>query len=250
MAAQYTEISLEEMETFLKRAFRALRPKQGVHRGEYYYDLKLSDHVIVRVWTSVQRGSQSGASVGQDAIRVQLMGAQVERPLMKGKAPIVKRTQGWKNSLQGKIEDMMETYEEKPDYWDSRGSGSSAPAEIAPRDRYEEPDDWDPADEPREVAPSSPPSRPAPQKGIPITPPQLKYLGFLMRGPKGHSSEIRGLLYDYGIEEPYDAEVLGRLTKAQATNLISRMAPERRYAEDAELSDPNPSYSYDFRGVN
>ncbi len=252
MAAQYTEISLEEMETFLKRAFRALRPKQGVQRGEYYYDLKLSDHVIVRVWTSIQRGSQSGAGVGQDAIRVQLMGVQVERPLMKGKAPIVKRTQGWKNTLQGKIEDMMETYEEKPDYWDSRGSGSSAPAEIAPRDRYEdqeEPDDWDPADETHEVVPP-PPSRPPPQKGAPITPPQLKYLSYLIRGPKGRSSEIRGLLYEYGIEEPYDAEALGQLTKLQASNLISKMAPERRYAEDDELSDPNPSYSYDFRGVN
>jgi len=250
MAAQYTEISLEEMETFLKRAFRALRPKQGVYRNTYYFDLKLSDSVAIRVWSSIKRHSQSGADVGESSIKILLVSAQMGRPLMKDKSPIVKRTQGWKNSLQGKIEDMMETYEDKPDYWDSRGSGRSAPAEIAPQERYEdqeEPDAWDSADEPREVAP---PPRPAPQKGAPITPPQLKYLGFLMRGPKGHSSEIRGLLYDYGIEEPYDSEALGQLTKAQASNLISRMAPERRYAEDDELSAPEPSYSYDFRGVD
>lgn len=241
MAAQYTEISLDEMETFLKRAFRALRPRQGVQRGEYYYDLKLSDHVVIRVWTSIQRGSQSGAGVGQDAIRIQLIGVQVDRPLMKGKAPIVKRTQGWKNSLQGKVEDLLETYEEKPDYWDSRGSGkSSVPMEV----EVSAPDRDVDFSEPLEVIQ---PARPAPPSGSLITPNQLKYLNFLLKGPKGHSSEIRGLLFDYGVEAPYNLDSLSRLTKSQASTLISKLVPSNRFAEE---SDFDLDYSYDFRGVD
>lgn len=242
MAAQYTEISLDDMETFLKRGFRALRPKQGVQKGEYYYDLKLSDHVVIRVWTSIQRGSQSGAGVGQDAIRVQLIGIQVDRPLMKGKAPIVKRTQGWKNSLQGKIEDMLEEYEGKADYWDARGSGRSSMPIVEEPTRDEAPNDS--FEEPLE-----PPQRPnpAPQSGIPITPKQLKYLSFLLKGSAGRSSLIRGLLFDYGLEPPYTSDDLSRLTKAQASILISKMVPDQRYAA---AIDDDLAYSYDYRGVN
>lgn len=127
MAAQYTEVTLDDMDKFLKRGFRALRPKQGVHNREYYYDLSLSPNVAIRVWTSVSRGYDSSAGVGEDAIRVQLMGTGVKRPLMSGKAPIVKRTQGWRNSLQNKIEDLMEVYDDRSDYWESKGSGQAAP---------------------------------------------------------------------------------------------------------------------------
>ena len=137
MAAQYTEVTLQDMETFLKRAFHALRPRQSTHNREYYYDLELSDAVVIRVWSSVQQQSGSGAGVGEDAIRVQLMGSKTKRPLMKGKAPIVKRTQGWRTSLQNRIEEMIETYEEKHDYWDGRGEipaqpNAPAPAQQAP----------------------------------------------------------------------------------------------------------------------
>jgi hypothetical protein len=128
MAAQYTEISEQEMEVFLKRAFRALRPTKGVQK-EIYYDLKLSPQVAIRVWTSiVPWGSSAGA--GKDAIRVQFMGVKVNRPLVSGKSPIVKRTQGWRNSLQDKIEEYLELYEEKAEYWDERGGaepGSKGP---------------------------------------------------------------------------------------------------------------------------
>ena len=129
MAAQYTEISGQEMEVFLKRAFRALRPTQGMQNKEIYYDLKLSPQVAIRVWTSIRPWGAS-AGVGEDAIRVQFMGVKVNRPLVSGKAPIVKRTQGWRNTLQDKIEDYLELYEEKSEYWDARGGaepGSNGP---------------------------------------------------------------------------------------------------------------------------
>lgn len=129
MAAQYTEISLDDMERFLKRGFRSLRPKKGEVRGEVYYDLFLSPNVAVRIWTSVKPHSGMGAGVGQDAIRVQFWGVKSKRPLKKGKSPIVKRTQNWRNSLQDRIEDLIEEYEDKEDYWES--SGGREPEERA-----------------------------------------------------------------------------------------------------------------------
>jgi hypothetical protein len=117
MAAQFTEITIEEMDKYLKRAFRALRPKQNQKHSEYYYDLTLGPFVGVRVWTSVTRAGV-GAGVGSDAIRIQLISLKDERPLEKGKAPIVKRTQGWKNSLQDRIEDCIEKYESNHEFWE------------------------------------------------------------------------------------------------------------------------------------
>jgi len=128
MAAQYTEVTLEDMEKFLKRGFRALRPKQGVQFGEYYYDLGVTDYLFIRVWSSVRRGTGTGAGVGEDAIRVQLMSVQTRRPAVRGKAPIVKRTQGWRNSLQNKIEDTLEAVEEM----DAKATG--APQQESVRD--------------------------------------------------------------------------------------------------------------------
>lgn len=130
MAATFTEITLEEIQTFLKRGFRALRPREGAQRGETYYDLFLSDLVAIRVWTSIAKGHGQAAGVGQDAIRVQLIGVKIGRPLMKGKAPIVKRTQNWKTSLQKRIEEMMESYEDREDYWEQRAG--APPPEPTP----------------------------------------------------------------------------------------------------------------------
>jgi len=127
MAAQYTEVTLDDIDKFLKRGFRALRPKQGVQRSEYFYDLTLNEYMMIRVWSSVQRGADTGAGVGEDAIRVQLLSIQTQRPLLPGKAPIVKRTQGWRNTLQNKIEDAMEAAEEKMAAGDARSQQPSNP---------------------------------------------------------------------------------------------------------------------------
>lgn len=119
MAAKFTEVTLEDMDRFLKRAYRALRPKRGDSRGEVYYDLNVSrGNIFIRVWTSIRPYSGTGAGVGQDAIRVMLV-TKGGKPLMpKGK--IVKRTQNWKNSLQDRIEELLEVYESKTEYWRGR----------------------------------------------------------------------------------------------------------------------------------
>ncbi len=113
MAAQYTEVSLDEMRTFLKRAFHALEPqKESNERGEVVINLPLSDHVMIKVFTSIAAGREQAAGVGADAIRVGLY--RDGRPLKSGKWPIVKRTQGWKDNLRERVEDMMEKADADP----------------------------------------------------------------------------------------------------------------------------------------
>ena len=119
MAATYTPVSLEEMETFLKRAFRVLKPELRVDKGEKYFFLKVlkddghpSEAAGIRVWTSISARGDMGAGVGQDAIRVQLYSIRKDKPLKPGKAPIVKRTQGWRDSLHARIEDAMDDYDD------------------------------------------------------------------------------------------------------------------------------------------
>lgn len=150
MAAQFTEVTLEDMEVFIKRAYRALRPKRGESRGEVYFDLNLShDNIFIRVWTSIRPHSGMGADVGKDAIRVSLV-TKGGKPLMpKGK--IVKRTQNWRSGLQDRVDDFLEVYESKKEYWDQRreerdGVSTQKPAtppgdtpepETHPGDRHE-----------------------------------------------------------------------------------------------------------------
>ena len=112
MAAQFTEISLDGMVTFLKRAFHALSPqRQIIIKGEIVVDLPISDNVSILVFTTVHQGGQSGAGIGTDAIRVGLY--RGGRPLQSGKLPIVKRTQNWKDNLRERIEDQIEAYDSK-----------------------------------------------------------------------------------------------------------------------------------------
>ncbi len=111
--AQYTEVSLKEMESFISRAFRALHPKKSAIRGETVFDLHLSDKAGIRVWSSIAEHGTSGADVGADAIRVQLYNFSKGAPLIPGKAPIVKRTQGWRDNLRERIEDYIEAYDSK-----------------------------------------------------------------------------------------------------------------------------------------
>lgn len=119
-AATYTEVSIQDMENFVKRAFRALNPKKDVLRGEIVFDLFLSDKSGIRVWTSIPAHGTTGADVGADAIRVQFYNFAKQRPMLTGKAPIVKRTQGWRDSLKDRIEDIMELYDDREEYWESR----------------------------------------------------------------------------------------------------------------------------------
>ncbi len=114
-AATFTPISFPEMEQFIKRAFRALKPKQGDHRGEIYYDLYLNDSKTlgIRVFTSIGSGRDMAAGEGADAIRVGLYNFKKNGPLKRGNFPIVKRTQNWRDSLKDRIEDCVEMYSER-----------------------------------------------------------------------------------------------------------------------------------------
>jgi hypothetical protein len=120
MAVQFTNVTQAEMDKFLTRAFRALTPRRSTHRGEIYYDLLLSSLVAVRVWTSIRDGASQGAGIGEDAIRIQLYSIRSQRPLKSGKAPIVKRTQNWRDNLQDRIEAEMEDYHDREGYWEGR----------------------------------------------------------------------------------------------------------------------------------
>lgn len=110
MAAMFTEVTLPEMDSFLRRAFRALKPKPNTWRGEVAYDLFLSDKVVVRVYTSISPSRGVGADIGSDAIRVGLYSTN-GRPLKSGKMPIVKRTQNWRDNLRERVEEAMEQYQ-------------------------------------------------------------------------------------------------------------------------------------------
>ena len=109
-AATFTDIGIEDIRKFLKGAFHALEPHESTTTsGEVTIDLALSDDVAIKVFTSVHVGREQAAGVGADAIRVGLY--RRGRPLKSGSWPIVKRTQGWKENLRERVEDMMEVYD-------------------------------------------------------------------------------------------------------------------------------------------
>ncbi len=66
MAATFTQITLQEMDSYLKRAFRALRPTRTVVRGEVVYDLSLNETktIGVRIFTSIGQGRDLAAEQG------------------------------------------------------------------------------------------------------------------------------------------------------------------------------------------
>lgn len=254
MAATFTEVTLDDMDKFLKRGFRILRPVQGQQRGEFYYDLRVGKFVGIRVWTSVSIHSGTGAGVGSDAIRVQLISLKDKGPLERGKAPIVKRTQGWRNSLQNKIEELVEKYEEREDFWEQWAETrqrSSGPARAI--QQYEEEQD-----EPVQVvvpqedlAPPPPPSRPTPrpeyQRTVPldrlqggITTPQLGFIRSMLRSIDHEEWRNLGLNTATGFDHiPTDAQ-LRTLSKQQASATIETLLKagygRRQASEFPELS--------------
>ena len=121
MAIQYTPVTLEEIRSFILRAFRALRPTQAYARdGDICYDLHLSEGISVRVNTSVSRGREQAKGKGQDAIRVMLFNFSTGFPTRAGEDwPIVKRTQNWRDNLRERIEDEIETYHAREEHWES-----------------------------------------------------------------------------------------------------------------------------------
>lgn len=218
MAARYTEVTLEEIERFLKRGFRVLRPKEGTDRGEVYYDLFLSPHVAIRVWTSIAKGREQAAGVGQDAIRVQLRGVKTNRPLMKGKAAIVKRTQNWRNSLQNRVEDLIEAYEDREDYWEAR-AGGEAPAQA-------------------EEDPGTGARRPPP--GDEPTDKQIRFVMVLLRNVGSDDWRRMGLDRRFNSSDPFTEAEVRQMTRKQVSAVIGALKDAgfgRRYGNEEDLDD-------------
>lgn len=227
--ARYTEVTLDEMDKFLRRGFRALRPKQDQSRNEIFYDLKLGRWVGIRIWTSIGVRSETGAGVGSDAIRVQFISLKDEKPLEKGKAPIVKRTQGWKNSLQDRIEDYVEKYEDNDEFWEDW-------AET--RRRKDDPSTKAPSERP-------PPERPAPPPEKKFDPRQIQEATFAKLRDGTWGIRVPGDV------EPGDQVVVTRKDGRKSTHTVESVVfkgqgytlariPQSRYASEDEPED----YSY------
>lgn len=276
MAAEYTQFSLDDIEKFLKRAFRILRPKKGEKR-EIYYDLSLSKYVVIRVWTSVYRGEELVRGKERRPVRVQFLSAVNGYPLVSGKAPIVKRTQNWRKTLQDRIEDYVEKYEESgEEYWDNRAQGSRDDPKPTRRDEPSRP-----PERPNQPPPRTPDAPRAPRSsggGPPATDPQKRYLKFLWGSVKRAKGSISGLSWDDivnmdrlpgGVRRilpdlPFpDADGLNELSKRQASIVIDGLKSsgygESRYAneeegqgwrEDAEVSSEDRAFEAGWSGVD
>jgi len=245
MAAQYVEIPLEDMEKFLKRAFRVYRPKQGQAGGEFYYVLKIGKFVGVRVLTSVGVHSGTGAGAGADAIRVQLVSLKDHGPLDKGKAPIVKRTQGWRTNLQDLIEELIEKYDNKEEFYEPWAESRKVPRSESRPQRH---DDQQPElhmDRPQEDEEEEAPPPPPLQRSIPlerlhggITDSQLNYIGGLLRNVTHLLWQQLGLNEITGFDHIPTREQMRTVSKRQASQIIDTLLKAghgKRYAsEDAE----------------
>ncbi len=223
MAATYTEITLEDMAKFLGRGFRALHPEQGQARGEYYYDLKLGPFVGIRIWTSISIHSATGAGVGSDAIRIHLISLKDHGPLEKGKAPIVKRTQGWRNSLQERIEDLIEKYDDNEEFWENWAGTRQH---------------GDPDRELRKQQVVPPQERTIPLEKLrgDITPPQIQFIRNMLRKITSEVWSELGLDKVTSFNKiPTDAE-LQTLSKRQGSEVIDTLLKagygNKRYATE------------------
>lgn len=270
MAATFTEISIKEMESFIKRAFHALHPKQGQFGGIYYYDLHLSKTVAIRVWTSIKVRSESTKDVGEGSIKVRLTSLKDGKGLDGKSESIVKRTQGWRDSLTDRVESLMELYDDKAEWWDqwaaTRSRSNDADSAYRREEREEQREERDRDDEERAReedgegdGPSEPPAAPARQydpgrmQGG-ITDPQMNFLRVLMRGMTQEKWEAVGALKITGLDQPPKgpADVRG-LSKGQASSLIDALKRGALRYASTEVTDFEADAStgtYDLRNPN
>ena len=116
MAAVFTPISEADLDQFFTRSFHALHPKKVVERnGEFVYELFFSPKIGVKVYTSAFASGFTGRK-GEDLIRVYPFNFGRGRPLMsepeaKKLGLWCKRTQGWRDTLRSKVEELLEKYD-------------------------------------------------------------------------------------------------------------------------------------------
>jgi len=111
--AVYTEASLQEWDTFFKRAFHALHPRQGNSMGEVTYDLFLTPKIGIRVRTTVPTEGAQTRKSGADVIQMIMYDFGKNRPIMPRNMILkVKRTQNWRDGVRDRIEKYMEMFDE------------------------------------------------------------------------------------------------------------------------------------------
>jgi hypothetical protein len=118
----FVQMSYSDIKTYLTRAWSGFRQRELVIRGERAIAVLFDEggHIGALVFTSVGAGAETAAGKGADAIRVGFYNFKNNKPLMTGKFPIVKRTTGWKDSLDDRIQEHMDSYLDKEAYWTSR----------------------------------------------------------------------------------------------------------------------------------
>ena len=242
MAVQFVEVTIEDMRRALKRRFRAYRPRESVQNGMYIFDLKIDDHVAVRVWTSIPTHKGKGHAVGESSIKVQLVSLQRGIPLMskKNKFPIVQRSKNWPDNLEERINKAQLKFNESADFW----------SDLAMKRDGVKPD---PEPEP-EPAPG-PPEGNVPDKpryaGPPVSDKQIKFLVSLIITAR-NGGIWESYAKDYGLPTGYITksdlkEVLSGGRDGSASKLISALIAatkgmgSQRYAATEEalgLHDP------------
>jgi hypothetical protein len=215
MPAEYTEVTLDDMERFLKRGFRFLRPKQGKSpKGEFFYHLFLSPNVVVRIWTSITQGAGVSRGAGQDAIRLQLLNLKNERE-RHSKVVSMKRTQGWRNTLQRRVEEAQEKYEDEERYWEMVS-------------QVEEDEG----------------ARPPPPDGVQGPPPTDKQVAFAMKLVRSAPASFNWS--QYGFREPPDEEGLMSLSRKSVSKLIDalKMSDDRETVPAATPAGSVATYHF------
>ena len=242
MAERFVEVTVEDMRRALKRRFRAYRPRESVVNGMYVFDLKIDDHVAIRVWTSIPTHKGVGKSVGDSSIKVQMVSLRKGSPLQsnKNKQPIVQRSTNWADNLENRINKLQLKYNESADFWTNL---------AMQRDGIK------PDPEPETEQAPGPPEVNVTEKpryaGPPVTDPQVKYLVSLIITAR-NAGIWESYAKDYGLPTGYITkgdlkEVLSGGRDGSASKLITaligatRGLGNRRYAatEDAlGLHDP------------
>ncbi len=231
MAAQFTEITLEDMQRFFMRGFRALRPKQKVERGTHVYDLALSPHVRIRIWTTIPATRETVRDVGETVIKVQMTSAHTGKPLL-GEVLKVKRVGGWRDNLQARIEDFMEKYDENESYWDTRAGG---PSESKVEDSAPTTD---------RPAPATPSESGGVAPGNEPTDKQIRYVTFLLRDLNQDDWFNHRLHQRFKMDHVPGEDDLRRMDRRMVSLLIDVLKQSgfgRRFAEEADTSI---DYSY------
>jgi len=102
MPAKFTNITLDEMTTDV------LKPAKGwkevdVNAKEYVFDWTLPrwPGIVVRVYTSISKGSGQGRRKGADAIRICAVDTELNKPLRKFKR--LHRVKNWRDNLKARL---------------------------------------------------------------------------------------------------------------------------------------------------